>query len=274
MLTSVNMNRPVKVAGRERQIAASRILVVLLAAALLPLAAVGAARAEMSWGEAYGGVFLGAGLTENRIVDPSGFGNWGTPGWATDYDGADAVGGLLLGTKVDLNGARFRIEVDGIFGDMAAKSDRVDPVGRDETARASVRWAATARLGLEHRQGPVTIFINGGAAVARITNSLTDIDFNAARNIPPHVDPDDSFSHGATRVGWVLGLGIEAPVWDSWKWRLDGSYLGFGRSTRYVNRSGNNPCGPGGPRAACPYRIENHLVVIRLALVRRFDLLR
>ena len=64
-----------------------------MASALLFLAGVGGARAEVSWGEAYGGVFLGAGRTENRIVDPSGFGNWGTPGRATDYDGADPVGG-------------------------------------------------------------------------------------------------------------------------------------------------------------------------------------
>ena len=177
----------------------------------------------------------------------------------------------MLGRKFDLNGARFRVELDGIFGEMSASTDRVDPAGRDETARASVRWAATARLGLEHREGPVTIFINGGAAVARITNSLTDIDFDSTRNIPRHKDPDDSFYHSATRVGWVLGLGIETPVWDSWRWRLDGSYLGFSRTTRYVNRSGNNPCGHGGPREACPYKVENHLVVIRLALVRRFD---
>ena len=112
---------------------------------------------------------------------------------------------------------------------LPAGSDRIDPAGRDETVRASVRWAATARLGLEHREGPVTVFINGGVAMARIINSLTDIDFNLPRNIPPHVDPDDSFYHNATRVGWVLGLGVETPVWDSWSWRLDGSYLGRGQ---------------------------------------------
>ncbi len=245
-----------------------------MASALLLLAGAGGARGEVSWGEGYGGIFLGGGRSENRIIDPSGFGNFGRPGWSTDYDGADLVGGLLLGRKFELNGARFRIEVDGIFGKMSASTDRVDPAGRDETAKTAVRWAATARLGLEHQEGPVTIFINGGAAVARITNSLTDIDFDSTRNIPRHKDPDDSFYHGATRVGWVLGLGIETPALDSWRWRLDGSYLGFGRTTRYVNRSGNNPCGPGGPRTACPYKIENHLVIIRLALVRRFDIWR
>ena len=226
----------------------------------------------MSWGEAHGGVFLGAGLSHNRIIDPTGWAYWGRRGWATDYDDADLVGGLLMGRKFDLNGARFRIEFDGTFGDMSAQTNRVDPPNGDETAKASLRWAATARLGLEHQEGPVTVFINGGVALARITNSVTDIDFDIPNNIPPYRDPDDSFRDSSTRIGWVVGIGIEAPLADAWTWRLDGSYLGFERSTHYVNRSGGGRCGPGGPREACPYKVENHLAILRLALVRRFEL--
>ncbi len=236
------------------------------------LAVVGGEHAAAAGEEAYAGVFVGAGRSENRIIDPEGFAHWGRRGWATDYDDGDLVGGLLAGRKFTLNGARFRIELDGTFGDMSARSDRVDPIGRDETARSWLRWVTTARVGLEHEEGPVTVFVNGGAAVARITNSVTDIDFS--RDMPPRLDPDDSFHDRSTKLGWVLGLGVEAPLADGWAWRLDGSYLGFGRGTHRVNRSGNNPCGPGGPRRACPYRVENHLVVLRLAMIRRFDLWR
>jgi len=239
---------------------------------LVSLAGVGGGHAAAAWEEAYAGVFVGAGRTENRIIDPEGFAHWGRRGWATDYDDGDLVGGLLAGRNFTLNGARFRIELDGTFGDMSAGSDRVDPIGRDETARAWLRWVTTARVGLEHEEGPVTIFVNGGAAVARITNSVTDIDFS--RDMPPRMDPDDSFHDRSTKLGWVLGLGVEAPLAGGWTWRLDGSYLGFGRGTHRVNRSGNNPCGPGGPRRACPYRVENHLVLLRLAVIRRFDLRR
>ena len=239
---------------------------------LVSLAGVGDGHAAAARAEAYTGVFVGAGRSENRVIDPEGFAHWGRRGWATDYDDGDLVGGLLAGRRFTVNGARFRIELDGTFGDLSARSDRVDPVGRDETARARLRWAATARVGLEHEEGPVTVFFNGGAAVASITNSVTDIDFS--RNMPPRMDPDDSFHDRSTKIGWVLGLGIEAPLADGWKWRLDGSYLGFGRGTHRVNRSGNNPCGPGGPRRACSYRVENHLVLLRLAVIRRFDLWR
>ena len=251
-----------------------RVPITLVLLGFVWLTGLGGGHAGAAWEEPYAGVFVGAGRIENRIIDPEGFAHWGRRGWATDYDDGDLVGGLLAGRKFTLTGARFRIEVDGTFGDMSARSDRVDPIGRDETARAWLRWASTARVGLEHQEGPVTIFINGGAALAGITNTLTDIDFNAASNIPPHKDPDDSFHDRSTKLGWVLGLGLEAPLGDNWTWRLDGSYLGFGRSTHLVNRSGNNPCGPGGPRQACRYRVENHLVIVRLAIIRRFDLRR
>ena len=123
-------------------------------------------------GEAYGGVFVGAGRTENRVIDPQGFAHWGRHGWATDYDGTDLAGGLLVGREFTLNGARFRVEFDGVFGDMSAQTDRVDPQGRDETAGASLRWATTARVGVEQTEGPVTVLFNGGVAVAGIENSV------------------------------------------------------------------------------------------------------
>lgn len=225
---------------------------------------------DAAWAETYGGVFVGAGLPHNRLVDPEGFAYWGRRGWVTDYKDAELVGGLLVGRKFDLNGAPFRIELDGTFGRMSARTDRVDPPNGDETARASLRWAATARVGVERTEGPLTILFNGGVAVASIKNSVTDIDF--FRDMPSRHDPDDSFHDRSTKIGWVIGLGVEAPLGDAWSWRLDGSYLSFGRSTHYVNRSGNNPCGPGGPREPCPYRVENNLVLLRLAIIRRFDL--
>ena len=75
---------------------------------------------------------------------------------------------------------------------------------------------------------------------------------------------------GSTEIGWVIGLGVEAPLADAWTLRLGGSYLDFGRSTHYVNRSGDNRCGPEGGRRPCPYNIENNLGILRLAIIYRF----
>ena len=216
----------------------------------------------------YAGIFFGAGRTDNRIVDIDGFANWGNPGSVVDYDDAGLVVGALIGKKLNINGVPLRIELDGTFGDLSAETNRLDPEGLDETAESKFRWIATPRAGVEKAAGRATVFATGGLAVAGIANSVTDIDFS--RNMPPRMDPDDSFRDRSTRIGWVIGGGVEAPLADAWVLRLEGSYLDFGRNTYNVNRSGNNACGPGNPRRPCPYNVENKLGIVRFAIIYRF----
>ena len=244
------------------------LLAVVMLASVGPASA-GDEEAAFDWTELYAGGFGGFGRAGNEIVDIDGFSNWGKPGWSVDYDDIGGVGGVLLGKKFALGRVPLRLELDSTFGSLSADTNRLDPQGRDETAKATFRWIATARAGLEHTIGPVTLFVTGGLSLARIANSVTDIDFGP--NMPTRKDPDDSFREASTEVGWVIGSGIETPLAAAWTLRLEGSYLDFGRSVYSVNRSGNNRCGPGNPRRSCPYAIENELGVIRLAIIRRFD---
>ena len=242
--------------------------------AFLILAGVGSVRADGSdqaasgWAGTYAGLFAGFGKTDNRIVDVEGFANWGNPGYRVGYDDSGFVGGILLGKRFDINSLPLRIELDSSFGDLSAASNRLDPVGLDETVKAEIDWVATARAGIEQAIGSATVFVSGGLALARIDNSVTDIDFGPNR--PTQVDPDDSFSSDATEIGWVLGVGVEAPLAADWRLRLEGSYLDFGRSTHYVNRSGDGRCGPGMPRRPCPYNVKNKLSIVRLTIIRQF----
>ena len=228
----------------------------------------GSDQAASGWAGTYAGLFAGFGKTDNRIVDVDGFANWGNPGYRVDYDDSGFVGGVLLGKKFDINSLPLRIELDSSFGDLSAASNRLDPVGLDETVKSEIDWVATARAGIEQAIGSATIFVSAGLALARIDNSVTDIDFGPNR--PTQVDPDDSFSDDATELGWVLGVGVEAPLAADWQLRLEGSYLDFGRSTHYVNRSGDGRCGPGMPRMPCPYNVKNKLSIVRLTLIRQF----
>ena len=221
------------------------------------------------WTELYAGGFAGVGLADNQIVDIDGFANWGRPGWSVDYDETGGVGGVLLGKRFDTGLIPLRIELDATFGSLSADTNRLDPKDLDETAESKFRWIATARAGLEHSVGPVTLFATGGLSVARIANAVTDIDFGP--DMLTRKDPDDSFGAASTEIGWVIGVGIEAPLTEVWTLRLEGSYLDFGRSVHDVNRSANGRCGPGNPRRPCPYRVENTLGIIRLAIIRRFD---
>ena len=172
---------------------------VLTRPALLALANGGPANAgsedaAFDWTGTYTGIFVGSGRTDNRIVDVEGFANWGNPGSTVDYDDVGFVGGALMGKKFDIGDIPFRIEIDGTFGHLSAKTNKLDPEGLDETAETEFRWNATARGGIEQAVGPATVFVTGGLSAARITNSATDIDFGA--DMPPRLDADDSFRDG------------------------------------------------------------------------------
>ena len=231
----------------------------------------------------YAGVFAGPARTGARVVDVDGFSYSGRSGHAVDFEDGGFVGGVLVGRRFELGGLAFRIELDGAFGGTSAKTNRIDPRFQppDETVSSKVRWVATARAGVERAVGSATLFAAAGLAAARIGNSLTDLDAYRDANgewvlLPngraaQRVDPDDSFYRGSTELGWVIGAGIEAPLTDAWTLRLDGSYLDLGRSTYHANRSGDDRCcGAGTPRRPVTYRIENELIIMRLAFVRRF----
>ena len=216
----------------------------------------------------YAGLFTGSAWSDNQIEDVEGFANWGVSGWSLDYNDSGLVFGVLAGRKLELAGIPLRLEVDGMLGDMTARSNRVDPVGLDETVETEFRWLASARIGVEHAMGPVLLFATTGMALSRVDRSVTDID--SGRDMALHVDPDDSFSDRTTEVGWVAGAGLETRWTKAWNMRLEGLYMDFGRSTHYVNHSGNNHCGPDGLQKPCPYKIDNALGVIRLAITYRF----
>ena len=266
-----------------------RIVILVLLA--LPAPAIGGPAnagnegAVFNWTGTYAGVFAGAGRPDNRIVDVDGFAN-DNPGSSVGYDDAGIVVGVLVGRKLDVGGVPFRVELDGAFGDLSARTNRLDPPrprtlptcpqGGDETAESKFRWIVAARVGVERAMGPATVFVAAGPAVARIVNSLTDLDqeFDAVRQAcsPQYVDPDDSFRDDDTAVGWTIGAGIETALADAWILRLEGSYLDFGRSAHSANRSGDGRCcGAGTTRRPVSYKIENKLGVLRLAVVRRFD---
>lgn len=257
------MNKPPRVG------ALLALLAFLLVAPCSPAGADSGAVA--AGGGLYGGAFVGAGLTSGNLVDRDGAANWGNPGWSVDYSRPRFIGGALFGKKFGRGPLPLRVEVDGTFGDMFSRSNQIDPRVLDETARLRYEWVVTARGGFEAALGPATIFLTAGLAAARIDNSVTDMD-RSGLNAPWRVDPDDSFHDESTRFGWTLGGGLEALVNETWTLRVEVLHMDFGEETYQFNHSGNNRCGPGGPRRPCLYDIDNEFGMARLAVVRRFDL--
>ena len=230
-------------------------------------------------GTYYTGAFAGSGKAHNTLEDVEGFANWGYPGSSVDYDNTETIVGVLIGKKIYIDGIPLRIEIDGTVGDMSASTNQLDPKWLDETAKAYIPWVVTVQAGVGKDFGPIEVFLKGGVAVARIFNSVTDIDFSPDR--PPWEDTDDSFRDDSIQLGLVIGVGAELPLSnrgkflqneEGWVLRMEASHINFGEDTYEVNHSGNNRCGPGGPRKPCLYNIKNELNIFRVAIIRHFSL--
>lgn len=219
----------------------------------------------------YAGLSLGVGRLSSDIRDIDGFADWGNPGATRGYDTHGAIGGGFAGRRFALGGVSLRYEFEAMLGDLSARTDELDPTCPDEVAATRFRWAVAARLGVDEELAGVRAFALAGPALASIVNSVTDTDYSGScleRDL--RVDADDSFHHEATRLGWTLGAGVETEVTPRWALRLDAAYFDFGEERYRVNRSGDNRCGPGGPRAPCSYAIDNRMTVLRVAVVYRF----
>ena len=224
--------------------------------------------------EDYVGLFLGTGMVASKIVDIDGFADWGNPGSTNKLNGSAAVLGVLAGRRFDIGpSSGLRVEIDALAGTLSADSDKLDPTCNDETASASIRWMATARMGLDMDVGNTRIFLAGGPALARIVNSVSDIDYAGPGCLEGNLlfDDDDSFRSDGTRVGWAAGAGFETPLSSRWSLRLDGSHFDFGQENYQVNESGNNRCGRGGEFRPCTYSLDNRGSMVRLMIFYRFN---
>ena len=230
-------------------------------------------RAAGSGGDGnYAGLFVGTGKVANEIIDVDGFADWGNPGSTNKLNGPAAAAGVLAGHRFDMGRTGLRIEIDALAGSISADTDKLDPTCGDETASARIRWMATARMGIDMDVGNTRLFLAGGPALARIDNSVSDIDYAGPGCLEGNLifDADDSFRSDETRVGWALGAGLEMPLSSAWAVRLDGTRFDFGQESYQVNASGNNRCGRGGEFRPCTYSLDNRGGMVRLMIFYRF----
>ena len=243
----------------------------LLALALaFQLTNAGTAQAQENPSGFYIGAFSGPGVMDVRSIDIDGFtGSQGVPGEVFEYDDTGFPTGVVAGRHFHLGRVPIRFEVDGAFVGLPSASRQMDPVGMDETATSELRWVGTARMGVRKSLGRVGVFLDGGVSIVRISNSFIDLD--PVTNGPMEVDPDDSFDDQLTRVGWVVGTGIELSVAGAWNIRFEGLYVDTGETDHQApNRLGVNAgvCGPAGLPSPCRYGIDQRFALLRLILVR------
>jgi outer membrane immunogenic protein len=117
------------------------------------------------------------------------------------------LGSILLGAEVD----------GGYLG--GRESQRPAP---DDLVQVQYGWygTATARGGFVYDR--LLTYVKGGAAVARIRNTASDLDGVGA------IDPTDFSQTNSTRWGWTLGSGFEYALLPNWTVKSEYLYMDFG----------------------------------------------
>ncbi len=226
----------------------------------------------------YAGFIFGTARSSNSILDIDGFANWGNPGWKHNYSDQGAVGGVFFGRSIGNEGLNLRYELEAMLTDFAVVSNQVDPrpiYGGDETVVSKYDWTLAAKLGIEKQIGGGRLYMLGGPALAQISNSVSDLDYNTDRSDVNYgkqfFDSDDSFSSKSTRFGLTLGFGFEKDIAPNWSFRLEAAVFDFGSEKYRVNYSGDDSCGRNGPKTPCDtYLIDNSLTTLRLGFVYHF----
>jgi outer membrane immunogenic protein len=117
----------------------------------------------------------------------------------------------------------FGIEVDGTW--LSAKGSKVIadapfPLFDPLTLQSKVTWLATVRgrLGIT-MMSPTLLYVTGGAAFGGVKSSW----FDGGTPTAARVSVDE------TRVGWVVGGGIEHAFASNWTVRVEGLYHDLGK---------------------------------------------
>ena len=208
---------------------------------------------------------------EKGSDSPFGMGNVETVG----ADESEPYGTLLIGKELIVNGVPVKIDVDNILGGIANADNVEEPY---ENTNVKEQWLVTARADLEQKIGLGHLFFGGGMAVARISDSVINVDLKKEQSQGGSVR---SSGDNSLRVGWVVGLGVEIPLNKEniknvkgdgdWVLQMEGSYINFKEGASLIGSSGSR-CGSSGARIPCLNNIKDgEVTLVRLVLIRRFS---
>jgi outer membrane immunogenic protein len=172
-----------------------------------------------SWTGWYLGTHTGivAGRTTTRNVAPYGGFDAGIP-LSYDVNPVSIFGGGQIGYNWQLGSILLGAEIDGGYLGVR-ESQRPAP---DDLVQVKYGWYGTftARGGFVYDR--LLTYVKGGAAVASIRNTASDLDGAGA------IDPTDFSQTNSTRWGWTVGTGFEYALLPNWTVKSEYLYMDFG----------------------------------------------
>ena len=166
---------------------------------------------------------------------------------ARSHSGNGFIGGGQVGINWQNGNAVYGIEVDGsgLTGRARTSFD-----GGEKQATGQIRWLATVRARMGLAVGNSMAYVTGGLAIGGVKNAFVDTD-------SPGNNGNKSSSK--TRLGWVVGGGVEHMWTRNWTIALEALFVDLGKTTIH----GQNDASKVG-------RFSNQAVIGRVKLNYRF----
>ena len=178
--------------------------------------------AVFTWTGFYLGTHTGiaSGWTRSSNVAPYGGFDAGIP-LTYEINPVSIFGGGQFGYNLQTGIWVLGLEFDGGYLGLREKT-RPAP---DDLMEVKYGWygTMTGRIGMANDR--LLTYVKGGAAVAQIRNTVSDLDGTGA------IDPTDFSSISNARWGWTIGSGFEYAILPAVSLKAEYLYMDFGKKT-------------------------------------------
>jgi outer membrane immunogenic protein len=193
--------------------------------ARMPVKAPVVAPAPFSWTGFYIGIHGGGAWLDHKQTMTTQLGVsicGAAPGLDCSIDKVGGAFGGLAGYNFQAGRVVYGIEADGTWlslKDTKFFANPPFPILNSLTIHSKVDWLATVRGRLGITMSPTLLYVTGGAAFGGIKSGW----FDGA------TPPAASLSVDKTKVGWVVGGGIEHAFASNWTARIEALYHDLGK---------------------------------------------
>jgi outer membrane immunogenic protein len=163
------------------------------------------------------------------------------------------LGGGQIGVNYQMNTWVFGIEADVSWSDVKETTVTASLVpGISLNGSSNTNWLATVTGRVGYAVNNWLLYAKGGVA-------WSDVDYTAALVTAGVAAP--AFVVSDTRVGWIVGAGVEFGFWNNWSAKLEYNFIDFGTERYSFTVAG----------ATAPVDIESQIHVFKAGLNYRFN---
>jgi outer membrane immunogenic protein len=152
----------------------------------------------------------------------------GGVGWGCDWQ---TLGAIVVGTQSDFNVTSLNGRARGAFLASPSENAGFTVAGRTESVTHDLNWFFSSRIRVGVAFDRLLLYATGGLGYFN-TESRTVVTFDPGGAATVYAGANHVGSSSKTRVGGVIGGGLEYAFWDNWSLKAEYLYASF-ESQRY-----------------------------------------